>query len=194
MFSLSLLVLHFFFNDTPTTDIYTLSLHVALPISLPSYQSTMHSHSITHSHYPPLTIMHSHYPALSLSCTLTIMHSNYPSIIHSHSITHFHYPPLTLLRLSLSPPPLSITASSPFLQSDHRLTIASIPLLPTARAFAVLPLLSTMQQQMPSHSTTALVLRDSVSKSRQRGRCPRSAVCSRTLPSRTRTPVTRESR
>src|SRR5439155_22624638 len=27
--------LFFFFNDTPTTDIYTLSLHDALPISIP---------------------------------------------------------------------------------------------------------------------------------------------------------------
>src|SRR5450755_2857666 len=27
-------VLHFFFNDTPTTEIYTLSLHDALPISV----------------------------------------------------------------------------------------------------------------------------------------------------------------
>src|SRR5437588_8872893 len=32
-FSSSLFLLFFFFNDTPTTDIYTLSLHDALPIS-----------------------------------------------------------------------------------------------------------------------------------------------------------------
>src|SRR5437879_12086994 len=31
----SLVVLLFFFNDTPTTEIYTLSLHDALPISHP---------------------------------------------------------------------------------------------------------------------------------------------------------------
>src|SRR5258706_10884940 len=34
----------FFFNDTATTEIYTLSLHDALPISRPStYSSTNHS-------------------------------------------------------------------------------------------------------------------------------------------------------
>src|SRR3712207_9361814 len=30
------LILFFFFNDTPTTEIYTLSLHDALPISPPA--------------------------------------------------------------------------------------------------------------------------------------------------------------
>src|SRR3712207_9289968 len=30
----------FFFNDTATTEIYTLSLHDALPIWLPSFQNT----------------------------------------------------------------------------------------------------------------------------------------------------------
>src|SRR2546422_2012853 len=35
MFPLSLLFLFFFFNDTATTEIYTLSLHDALPISSP---------------------------------------------------------------------------------------------------------------------------------------------------------------
>ena len=33
--SMQILVLFFFFNDTATTEIYTLSLHDALPISLP---------------------------------------------------------------------------------------------------------------------------------------------------------------
>src|SRR5947207_14718066 len=33
-FELSLLLFFFFFNDTATTEIYTLSLHDALPISL----------------------------------------------------------------------------------------------------------------------------------------------------------------
>src|SRR5437870_9615590 len=33
LYCLSLLYLFFFFNDTPTTEIYTLSLHDALPIS-----------------------------------------------------------------------------------------------------------------------------------------------------------------
>src|SRR2546430_7176078 len=35
MLRLSLLMLFFFFNDTATTEIYTLSLHDALPISAP---------------------------------------------------------------------------------------------------------------------------------------------------------------
>src|SRR5258708_31638546 len=35
---LPLLVLFFFFNDTATTEIYTLSLHDALPICLPSWE------------------------------------------------------------------------------------------------------------------------------------------------------------
>src|SRR2546429_5200335 len=34
MFNFSLLFFFFFFNDTATTEIYTLSLHDALPISL----------------------------------------------------------------------------------------------------------------------------------------------------------------
>src|SRR3712207_9086376 len=34
-------VLFFFFNDTATTEIYTLSLHDALPISLHATQSTV---------------------------------------------------------------------------------------------------------------------------------------------------------
>src|SRR2546430_17688800 len=36
---LSLLLLFFFFNDTATTEIYTLSLHDALPISAASAQN-----------------------------------------------------------------------------------------------------------------------------------------------------------
>src|SRR3712207_8999739 len=37
---------YFFFNDTATTEIYTLSLHDALPISLPSnIQQKGHPHS-----------------------------------------------------------------------------------------------------------------------------------------------------
>src|SRR6266567_9505995 len=40
LFSLLLFVLFFFFNDTATTEIYTLSLHDALPISLSSTHPT----------------------------------------------------------------------------------------------------------------------------------------------------------
>src|SRR2546422_7871621 len=35
MLSMHTFILFFFFNDTATTEIYTLSLHDALPISLP---------------------------------------------------------------------------------------------------------------------------------------------------------------
>src|SRR2546427_12996989 len=36
LFRLAMLYFFFFFNDTATTEIYTLSLHDALPICLPS--------------------------------------------------------------------------------------------------------------------------------------------------------------
>src|SRR6266511_4669158 len=39
----------FFFNDTETTEIYTLSLHDALPISATGGNATVHS-SLTNSH------------------------------------------------------------------------------------------------------------------------------------------------
>src|SRR2546422_11535852 len=38
--SVALCLLSFFFNDTATTEIYTLSLHDALPISMPPSPST----------------------------------------------------------------------------------------------------------------------------------------------------------
>src|SRR5436309_6046088 len=40
MLCLSFILLFFFFNDTATTAIYTLSLHDALPISIPSSASS----------------------------------------------------------------------------------------------------------------------------------------------------------
>src|SRR5215471_21170746 len=40
---IGLLILFFFFNDTPTTEIYTLSLHDALPISPPRCCMDPHS-------------------------------------------------------------------------------------------------------------------------------------------------------
>src|SRR5438552_18282318 len=36
------IILFFFFNDTPTTDIYTLSLHDALPISSRDFAPSRH--------------------------------------------------------------------------------------------------------------------------------------------------------
>src|SRR5437899_10172512 len=41
--SLFLFLFFFFFNDTSTTEIYTLSLHDALPISLPANERAMAS-------------------------------------------------------------------------------------------------------------------------------------------------------
>src|SRR4029434_2207100 len=42
--------IHFFFNDTATTEIYTLSLHDALPISHTHLYTHTHSHTLTNSH------------------------------------------------------------------------------------------------------------------------------------------------
>src|SRR2546426_3522326 len=39
-------LLFFFFNDTATTEIYTLSLHDALPISLPSLKDVIHRNRV----------------------------------------------------------------------------------------------------------------------------------------------------
>src|SRR2546427_5807245 len=44
----SLLLLFFFFNDTATTEIYTLSLHDALPISKPSLTAWSITTGATH--------------------------------------------------------------------------------------------------------------------------------------------------
>src|SRR2546426_6783796 len=43
MLRLSLLTVFFFFNDTATTEIYTLSLHDALPISIPHTSVVSHN-------------------------------------------------------------------------------------------------------------------------------------------------------
>src|SRR5256885_10859281 len=40
----------FFFNDTATTEIYTLSLHDALPISLGAAEAAEHVDGIAHGH------------------------------------------------------------------------------------------------------------------------------------------------
>src|SRR5258708_28584106 len=58
----TLFSLFFFFNDTATTEIYTLSLHDALPISLVSVNST---------EVGPLSVTHQgQFPAVTLSFTL----------------------------------------------------------------------------------------------------------------------------
>src|SRR6266446_9538583 len=43
MFSLFVLFFFFFFNDTATTEIYTLSLHDALPYSRPALRQHVHA-------------------------------------------------------------------------------------------------------------------------------------------------------
>src|SRR5579859_8227754 len=43
----------FFFNDTATTEIYTLSLHDALPISYPNSAQSL-PRAALHQHLPPL--------------------------------------------------------------------------------------------------------------------------------------------
>src|SRR6266446_10519302 len=45
----------FFFNDTATTEIYTLSLHDALPISIPSFTTTFALAAIQTSSRPSAT-------------------------------------------------------------------------------------------------------------------------------------------
>src|SRR2546430_8199250 len=47
MFSHLFIFIFFFFNDTATTEIYTLSLHDALPIYRPAF-GMMHSHDRAH--------------------------------------------------------------------------------------------------------------------------------------------------
>src|SRR2546422_9085239 len=51
--SFSLSSSFFFFNDTATTEIYTLSLHDALPISLLAHRQRSVHRSAAHSHRPP---------------------------------------------------------------------------------------------------------------------------------------------
>src|SRR4029434_11139398 len=48
--SLAACLCYFFFNDTATTEIYTLSLHHALPISQTHTHTHSHSHTYTHTH------------------------------------------------------------------------------------------------------------------------------------------------
>src|SRR2546422_659546 len=50
------ITLAFFFNDTATTEIYTLSLHDALPISSPSGDPTSFSFSTTGTGYASFTL------------------------------------------------------------------------------------------------------------------------------------------
>src|SRR5437868_9959521 len=49
---LSLYFFHFFFNDTSSTDIYTLSLHDALPISIRQYDHRQTIVRESHDHVP----------------------------------------------------------------------------------------------------------------------------------------------
>src|SRR3989442_5432832 len=57
----------FFFNDTATTEIYTLSLHDALPI----LHACSHMHTPAHVHMPALTHAHTRSYAYACSHMLT---------------------------------------------------------------------------------------------------------------------------
>src|SRR2546422_3247346 len=52
MLRVCLLSTFFFFNDTATTEIYTLSLHDALPISLADHQFVQLPSSLSPLYYP----------------------------------------------------------------------------------------------------------------------------------------------
>src|SRR3989442_8804791 len=54
MICLALFFFFFFFNDTATTEIYTLSLHDALPISRSRNRSHRRAHTRFRSRHPPL--------------------------------------------------------------------------------------------------------------------------------------------
>src|SRR4029434_5139500 len=86
---------HFFFNDTAPTEIYTLSLHDALPIS--------HTHTRTHTHVHTyiLSLSHTHTHThrseehtselqshLNLVCTLLLEQKNKHR--HTHTYAHTH--------------------------------------------------------------------------------------------------------
>src|SRR5687767_8526418 len=50
--TVSLILFYFFFNDTATTEIYTLSLHDALPISHPDLRPVLEGPPLRHGHAP----------------------------------------------------------------------------------------------------------------------------------------------
>ena len=108
-------LLIFFFNDTATTEIYTLSLHDALPIS-PYYTYIHHtSHAILHIHTPPShTILHIHTPPSHT--TLHICNHT------SHAILHIHTPPsYTTLHIYILP-----SHTSEYIHTPHQLNLQTV--------------------------------------------------------------------
>src|SRR4029434_1682066 len=79
------------FNNTPTTEIYTLSLHAALPIS-PAHT---HTHTVYYTfHKVPHTLSYTR--ALTHTQTLThrLSHtdSHTQTLTHTHALTHTLHP------------------------------------------------------------------------------------------------------
>src|SRR3712207_9521874 len=65
-----MLVICFFFNDTATTEIYTLALHDALPIS--AFRVTGTYTKVGPKKYPTLHVMTNSYPASKLNIDYSI--------------------------------------------------------------------------------------------------------------------------
>src|SRR2546423_2202937 len=107
-------VAFFFFNDTATTEIYTLSLHDALPISIPITAIPLHSQHRTAlrteapgNPAPPVHRSEEHTSELQslayLACRLLLEDETpaLPSLVHnaSHHL-HPHHRPRTIRRPS----------------------------------------------------------------------------------------------
>src|SRR3712207_9417311 len=77
-------ILCFFFNDTATTEIYTLSLHDALPIS--AFSTAAVSSSLVSDVRPSTTSAHSkvtHFPIPSLDRKSTRLNSSHANISYA---------------------------------------------------------------------------------------------------------------
>src|SRR5436189_3318581 len=70
---------HFFFNDTATTQIYTLSLHDALPISFCARPSSTRGSSVAWAHGSPRSEEHTSelQSPMYLVCRLLLEKKNY---------------------------------------------------------------------------------------------------------------------
>src|SRR6266853_6410503 len=85
--SLSIIFLFFFFNDTATTEIYTLSLHDALPIWPPPASAT-HRRPAATTPRPPRSEEHTSelQSQSNLVCRLLLEKKK----IHTSTITSYH--------------------------------------------------------------------------------------------------------
>src|SRR5690348_17729690 len=101
-FSSPLFFVHFFFNDTPTTEIYTLSLHDALPISRCSERAPA-SLGFSHCFFPPSsadarsagrdrksTRLNSSHPSISYAVFCLKKKKNLTGC-STHLVDHDHY-------------------------------------------------------------------------------------------------------